>query len=161
MELEPGRWGRRTAGQCRSRQYTRKALCRRERHGTVDERALPLCLVGVLIAVLPAVLLHSPGDEGPVGFAVMVGQALMVLVGAGVVGIGVHSYRSGNLEPAAATYVAILEISVIGVVGAQIETTGGPLVPVWVWLLLLVVSLAVAVLSADTVERMLDTASDG
>lgn len=114
---------------------------------SIPLKGLPflVSLLGLLIAVLP--LVYLPTSSGPVAFAILMMKAIGVLVGLGVVGVGLYSYRTGNSQPAMATGLAVIGLVVVGVIGGLIETTGGPLVPIWVWAIsaLLVVGLAIIV----------------
>ena len=109
---------------------------------TGDRRALPVVLLGTLIAIVPLILVPSPGDGGPITFGVRLLQAIAVLVGLGVGTTGVYSYRSGNLRPAVAAAMTIIGLLIVGVVGGLVETTGGPLIPIWVWILAAVVAIS-------------------
>ncbi|PSP85092.1 hypothetical protein BRC83_04070 [Halobacteriales archaeon QS_1_68_17] len=113
----------------------------------MDRRPLPLVLVGVLLAVVPAVALYSPADRGPVGVAVLVVQALALVVGLSVAGVGYYSARTGNPAPALWVAVALAWLAVLGVAGALVETRGGPLVPIPVWVVGVLAGLAVATLA--------------
>ena len=109
---------------------------------TGDRRALPVVLLGILIAIVPLILAPSPGGGGPITFVVRLMQAIAVLVSLGVVATGVYSYRTGNLRPAVAAATTIIGLLIVGVVGGLIETTGGPLIPIWVWVLAAVVAIS-------------------
>lgn len=111
----------------------------------VFSRGLPalVALLGLLVAVLP--LLYLPSSSGPVAFAVLVMKAIGVVVGLGVIGVGLYSYRTGNPQPAMATGSAVVGLVVVGIVGGFVETTGGRLVPIWVWALSAVSVVVIAV----------------
>lgn len=110
-----------------------------------DRRAIPVVVLGILVAVVPFLLVPFPGDGGPITFAVRLMQGIAVVVGVGVMVAGYHSYRTGDLRPSVAAASSILGLTLFGVVGGIVETTGGPFVPVGVWLLsaILVVGLSV------------------
>lgn len=95
--------------------------------------ALSIVVLGLALAVLPLVLL--PESSGPVAFALTMMQGIAIVVGLGVGTIGLYSYRTGNLRPALATGLSVIGLGVVGAVGAYVEMTGGPLIPIWVWLL--------------------------
>ena len=126
---------------------------------TGDRRALPVVVLGifiVLIAVIPFLLIPSPGGGGPITFAVRFMQGIAALVGLGVTATGIYSYRTGNLRPAMAVGITIVGLVIVGAVGGLVETTGGPLIPVWVWLiaaaLVILVSLGVTNTVVSSVE---------
>ena len=109
---------------------------------TGDRRALPVVVLGILIAIIPFILAPSPGEGGPMTFVVRLLQAIAVLVGLGVVTTGVYSYRTGNLRPAVAAATTIIGLLIVGVVGGFVETTGGPLIPILVWILAAAVTIS-------------------
>ena len=111
-----------------------------------DRRAIPVVLLGVLVAVVPVLLVPFPGDGGPITFVVRIMQGIAVIIGIGVVGVGYHSYRTGDLRLSLAVGSSILGLTLVGVIGGLVETSGGPLIPRWVWLLaaIVVVGLSVA-----------------
>ncbi|WP_373189280.1 hypothetical protein [Halolamina sp.] len=102
---------------------------------STPSKGLPflVSLLGLLIAVLP--LIYLPTSSGPVAFAILMMKAIGVIIGLGVVGVGLYSYRTGNPQPAMATGLAVIGLLIVGIIGGLIETTGGPLVPIWVWAL--------------------------
>lgn len=102
---------------------------------TGDRRALLVVVFGILVATIPFVLVppSSPGD--PVAFAVLLVQVIVAVVGLGVAATGVYSYRTGDLRPAIAATTTIVGLVIVGAVGGLVEMAGGPLVPIWVWLL--------------------------
>lgn len=102
---------------------------------TGDRRALPVSVLGLLAAIAPIILFPVPGDGGPITFGVRLVQAIAGVVGLGVAVTGVYSYRTGDLRPAIAATATIVGLAIVGAVGSYVETTGGPLAPVWVWLL--------------------------
>lgn len=104
--------------------------------------ALLVSALGLLVAVLPIVYL--PSSSGGVGFAVLVMKGIGVAVGLAVVGVGLYSYRTGNLRPAVATGSTVVGLVVVGAIGGFVETTGGPLIPIWVWFLSAVLVIGVA-----------------
>lgn len=112
---------------------------------------IPLAVIalGILVAVLPLFLL--PESSGPVAFAISVLQGLAVLAGFGVVGAGLYSYRTGNPRPAVATALTLLGFALIGAVGALVETSGGPLIPIWAWV---VSAILVGILATATTNRV-------
>ncbi|MFB6174268.1 MAG: hypothetical protein ABEI39_06460 [Halobacteriales archaeon] len=116
-----------------------------------DRRALPVVVLGVLVAVVPVVLLLSPGDGGPVTVAVRLLQAVGALAGHLVAAAGAYSYWTGDLRPAAAAGTATVGLVAVGAVGALIETAGGPLVPIPAWL---VAAAAVVVASLRLASRV-------
>lgn len=112
-------------------------------------------VVGVLVAVLPIVYLGPGGiGVGPTRFAVLVMQVVMGVVGLGVVGAGVSSYRTGDPRLAVAAVTILVGLAVVGGVGAYVEMTGGPLVPIPVWVSagLLAIGVAIGVTSLLTKE---------
>lgn len=111
--------------------------------------ALLVSLLGLLVAVLP--LMYLPGSSGPVAFAVLVMKAIGVVVGLGVVGVGLYSYRTGNPRPAMATGSAVVGLVAVGSIGGFVETTSGTLIPIWVWALSAVVVAGTAVVVTNRV----------
>ncbi|WP_265111847.1 hypothetical protein [Halosolutus halophilus] len=111
-----------------------------ERHvkrflSTGDHRALPVVVMGILVAIAPFLLIPSPGDGGPITFAVRLMQVIAAVLGLAVAVTGIYSYRTGNLRPAMVTATTIFGLTIVGVVGGLVEMTGGPLIPIWAWLL--------------------------
>jgi peptidoglycan/LPS O-acetylase OafA/YrhL len=115
---------------------------------------IPLGVVGLgmLVAVLPLLLL--PDSSGPVAFALGLMQSIAVLVGASVVGAGLYSYRTGNCRPAAAAALAVLGLGLVGALGGFVEASGGPLIPIWGWVVaVLLVGVFVVVTTNRVVNR--------
>lgn len=72
-------------------------------------------VVGVLVTVLPVVYLGPGGiGAGPTRFAVLVIEVIAGVVGLGVVGAGVASYRTGDPRPAVAAVAIIIGLTVVG-----------------------------------------------
>ena len=113
---------------------------------------MPLCIIGGIIAVSPLMLLGIPDGGGPVGFAAVVIQATTLVIGAGIAGIGYYSYKREDIRLAVGTYLAVLFISVSAVVGAQIEMSGGPLIPIWIWALTVVVSVVASIILSRNIN---------
>ena len=105
----------------------------RMRHGSDSSNRLPFIVsaLGVLIALVPVISL--PSSSGAVAFAVLAIKGIGILVGLGVVGVGIHSYHTGDRRLAAVTGVTVLGLFVVGVVGGLIEATTDLLVPIRAW----------------------------
>ena len=122
---------------------------RTERFQLAETRyALLVVALGVAVVVAPLVLRPSPGS-GPIGFAVRSMQAIVAVVGLGVAATGVYSYRTGDPRPAVAAGTSIVALTVVGTIRGAVEMAGGPLVPVWVW----VVAASAAVLASVAVTN--------
>ncbi|EMA55495.1 MULTISPECIES: hypothetical protein [Halococcus] len=121
-----------------------------------DRRILPVIVLGVLVAIVPLFAIHPPSESRRIAVAVRVFQAISVAVGLGVISTGVYSYRTRNLQPAVTAATTVLGLVVVIVTGSLIELTGGPLIPIWGWVLaaLLAIGIALAVtnriVTADT-----------
>ena len=113
-----------------------------------DRRALPVVVLGILVAVVPVLLVPFPGDGGPITFAVRVMQGIAVIVGVGVMGTGYYSYRTGDLRPSVAAGSSILGLTLVGVVGGIVETTSGRFVPLWTWLLAVILVVGLSIIGA-------------
>ncbi|EJN60013.1 hypothetical protein HSB1_21710 [Halogranum salarium B-1] len=109
-------------------------------------------VLGVLVAVLPLVSL--PESSGPMAFLISAVQVVAGVVGVAVAIAGVYSYRTGNPQAAVAAGLMIVGFVAVGAVGGLVETSGGPLVPIWVWM----VSILVVVLGSLAVS---DRVGDG
>lgn len=118
----------------------------------MDRWPLILSVAGVLIAAVPVIVLHSPSDRGGIGFAMLVVQVITTVVGLSVVGVGYYSYRTQRFRPAIRVSLLLVCLGIVGIVGAQVETTGGPLVPIWAWGLAIAVSWAVAAVATKRFE---------
>lgn len=118
-----------------------------------SDTRIPLAVIvlGILVAVLP--LLFLPESSGPVAFAIRLMQGIAVLVGVGVVGTGFYSYRTGNPRPAVATALTILGLVLVGAIGGLVETSGGPLIPVWAWVVSAVLVGAFAITTTNRVVK--------
>lgn len=82
-------------------------------------------VVGVLVIVLPIVYLGPGGfGIGPIGFAVLMMEVVMGIVGLAILGTGIYSYRTGNPRPAIAAVTIICSLTIVGGIGAYIEMTG-------------------------------------
>lgn len=103
--------------------------------------------LGVLVAVLPLVSL--PESSGPMAFLISAVQVVAGVVGVAVAIAGVYSYRTGNPQAAVAAGLMIVGFVTVGAVGGLVETSGGPLVPIWVWM----VSILVVVLGSLAVSE--------
>jgi hypothetical protein len=108
--------------------------------------ALPAVVLGPVVALGLVVVLGVPvpADEGPIAFAVGTAQLLLALVGLGVFAVGIHGYRTGHVRPAVFTAATVLALGVVAGAGAYYELYVGFLVPMWVWGIAVVASLAVA-----------------
>lgn len=106
-----------------------------------------IVVLGVLIVVLP--LVFFPTSSGPVGFAVLMIKGIAIVIGLGVSVAGFYSYRTEKPRPAVATGLIVIGLVIVGLIGGWIETTGGPLIPIWAWALasILVIGLALAATS--------------
>lgn len=104
---------------------------------------LLVVLLGVFIGILPLIFL--PSSSGALVFPVLIMKSLGVMVGVGVAGTGLYSYRSGNPQPAMVTGSAVIGLLIVGIIGGFIETSSGYLTPIWLWVLsaILVITLAV------------------
>lgn len=118
-----------------------------------DRRALPVVVLGILVAFVPFLLVPSPGSGGPITFAVRFMQTIAALVGVGVVGSGIYSYRTGNLRPAATAGSTVVGLILVGGIGGIVEMTGGPLIPIWIWAL---AALFVIGISLVVTHRLVD-----
>lgn len=118
-----------------------------------DRRALPVVVLGILVASVPFLLVPSPGSGGPITFAVRLVQTIAALVGVGVVASGIYSYRTGNLRPAATAGSTVVGLILVGGTGGIVETTGGLLIPIWVWAL---AALSVVGVSLVVTDRLVD-----
>lgn len=118
------------------------------RTASLDQIPILVSLLGLLIAVLPLLLL--PSSSGALLFPVLIMKFLGVVVGVGVAGTGFYSHRTGNLRPALFTGSAVVGLLVVGIVGGLVEWTGGPLVPIWLWILSAVFAMGIAVAVANS-----------
>lgn len=109
-----------------------------------DRRAIPVIVLGIFVALLPFLFLPSPGDGGPITFVVRLMQGIALLAGIGVIYSGYYSYRTRNLRPAIAVGSSIIGLVVVGAVGGYVETSGGPLIPIWVWFLAAIVVIGIS-----------------
>lgn len=111
-------------------------MARRASRSRGERSGVLAAALGVVVAVLPVVYLGPGGvGGGPVGFAVLAMEVVAGAAGLGVVGAGVYSYRTGNSRPAVTAVALVSGLVVVGGIGAYVETTGGPLVPIPVWFL--------------------------
>lgn len=111
--------------------------------------SLAVVALGILVAVLPLLLL--PESSGPVAFAIKLMQAIAVIVGLGVVGAGFYSYRTENLRPAVATGLIVIGLLLLGALGGIVETSGGPLIPIWAWFVSVILVIAFAIVTTNRV----------
>ena len=116
-----------------------------------DWRALPVMVLGILIAIAPVVAVPFP-EAGALTFVIRFAQVVGIVVGAGVAFVGYRSYRTGDLRPSAALGLSVVGVGVVGVVGNAIEQTSG-LIPLWVWG---VAAIAVVVMAVLLAYRVMD-----
>lgn len=115
-----------------------------------DSRIIILVVIlGVLVAVLP--LMFLPKSSGPVAFAVRLMQGIAGVVGLCVIGAGFYSYRTGNLRPGVATGLTVIGLILVGALGGIVETSGGPLIPIWAWFMSAILVIAFAVVTTNRV----------
>lgn len=104
-------------------------------------------VTGGLVIVLPFVYFGGPGslDDGPVRFAVLVMESILVGVGVGIIATGRYSQRTGDPGPAIWAVATLCNLAVLGAISAAVEMSGGPLVPIPVWFVAALLAIGVAV----------------
>ncbi|WP_049902707.1 hypothetical protein [Halococcus agarilyticus] len=112
-----------------------------------DRRALPVVVLGLLVGIVPSLAVRPPDGGGPVVVGVYVLWVVAALVGLATVAAGLHSYRTENLRPAMTAATTVTGLILVIAIGALVETSGGPLIPLWAWLVAgaLAVGVALAV----------------
>ena len=113
---------------------------------TSPSNRVPLLVsfLGLLIVILP--LIYLPSSSGALAFPVLIMKFLGIVVGVGVASTGLDSYRTGNLQPAMVTGSAVIGLLSVGIIGGLIETSGGPLIPIWLWVLSAVLTIGAAII---------------
>ena len=121
---------------------------------TGDRRALPVVVLGLLVGIVPSLAVRPPDDGGPVVVGVYVFWVVAGLVGLGTVAAGLRSYRTGDLRPAMTAATTVTGLVLVIAIGALVETSGGPLIPLWAWLVAgaLAVGVALAVTNRFVAE---------
>jgi hypothetical protein len=104
----------------------------------------------VFVATLPLVVL--PESSGPIAFVVDLLQTVAVVVGLSVVAAGLYSYRTGNPRSAVAAGLIVVGLTVAGALGGLVETSGGPLVPIWVWMVSILAIVLGSLAVADRIK---------
>ena len=100
---------------------------------TVDQISVSVAVLGLLVALFPIVYLGLPREIHELTFPVLFMQFTGVIVGLAVIWAGYYSKKSGDILPALGSGLFIIGLVLVGVIGALVETLGGPLVPIWVW----------------------------
>ncbi|AQL44610.1 hypothetical protein BV210_17710 (plasmid) [Halorientalis sp. IM1011] len=91
-------------------------------------------VVGILVIVLP---IHFLGlaffESGPIAAFVIMVEVVLGLVGLGIAGTGIYSYRTGNQSPAIAAIAMICSLTIVFRIIWYIEIHLYGLVPIWLW----------------------------
>ena len=121
---------------------------------TVDQLSYLVVSLGLLVAFLPIAYLGLPGGEfHELTMPVLIMQSTGLVIGISVVCIGYYSKKSGNVLPVLATGSFVIGLVVVGFVAAIIEMSGDFLIPIWLSILLVLVTGTVAVLSSAFIVR--------
>lgn len=122
-----------------------------------EPAAVAAVLVGVVIMAVPFLLLplpEHPGGGGPINFAVLMMYGILGTLGLLVAALGVYAAHTGNAHPAVTAVTTVSGWAILGGIGWVIETSGGPLIPIWAWVLAVVgVSLIGHLVANRTVGR--------
>lgn len=120
-----------------------------------DRRLLPVIGFGLLVAIVPLVAIHPPRDSERIAVAVRVFQAIAMVVGLGVSATGVYAYRTRTPRPAVTAATTVLGLVAVVVSGSLIEVTGGPLIPIWGWVLAALLAVGIALPVANRISGRL------
>ena len=99
-----------------------------------DRRALPVVVLGLLVGIVPSLTVRPPDGGGPVVVGVYALWVIAGVVGLGTVAAGLRSYRTGDFRPAMTAATTVTGLIAVIAIGGLVETSGGPLIPLWAWL---------------------------
>ena len=121
---------------------------------TVDQLSYLVISLGLFVALLPIAYLGLPGGEfHELTMPVLIMQSTSLVIGIGVICIGYYSKKSGKVLPALATGSFVIGLVVVGFIAAIVEMSGNFLIPVWLSVLMILITGIVAVLSSVSIVR--------